>query len=61
MFRHIRPRLPFVPATCCASAFELDTRVGEELESLQEQGGWLRVRNRNGLSGWVPADSVKRA
>jgi hypothetical protein len=41
-------------------ATELDVRTGDEVSVLDEQHGWLWVRNTAGRSGWIPAASVAR-
>lgn len=42
-------------------ATELTVGAGEELEALDEAGGWLLCRSSAGLTGWVPADHVEPA
>jgi len=36
-------------------ATELTVGRGEELDVLEEAGGWLRCRTANGTEGWIPA------
>lgn len=33
--------------------------VGENLETLSSQGGWIKVRTSGGLTGWIHSSSVK--
>lgn len=40
------------------SAFELETREGEELKLHYELNGWAWVENKNGLCGWIPMNTV---
>jgi hypothetical protein len=50
--------------TCTAlynyEATELSVSVGEELMMGEEESGWIWSTNREGQSGWVPADHVER-
>jgi hypothetical protein len=39
-------------------ATELTVGRGEELDVLDEAGGWLLCRTSNGLEGWIPATCV---
>lgn len=41
-------------------AMELTVEVGEELTILEEESGWVRVRNSQGRLGWVPVECVER-
>jgi SH3-like domain-containing protein len=40
---------------------ELTVGRGDELEVLEEAGGWLRCRTRDGREGWVPEAEVEAA
>ncbi len=42
-------------------ATELSVTVGEELAVIRRESDWLWCTNKNGLSGWVPADNVQIA
>ncbi len=42
------------------SAVELSVEVGEKVEVLQQESGWIWCRNERGESGWVPAESSSR-
>jgi hypothetical protein len=42
-------------------ATELTVGEGEELEVIEEAGGWLLCRTSLGITGWVPADRVEPA
>jgi hypothetical protein len=39
-------------------ATELTVGRGEELDVLEEAGGWLRCRTGSGTEGWIPASCV---
>lgn len=41
-------------------ATELSVSVGEELTTGEEESGWIWCTNKQGRSGWVPADRVER-
>ena len=40
-------------------ATELTVGRGDELDVLDEVGGWYLCRTANGVSGWVPWDAVE--
>jgi uncharacterized protein YgiM (DUF1202 family) len=40
-------------------ATELTVARGEQLEVLDEEGGWLLCRPAAGLTGWVPSDHLE--
>jgi hypothetical protein len=40
-------------------AAELTVGEGEELDVIEEAGGWLLCRTDRGITGWVPADRVE--
>jgi uncharacterized protein YgiM (DUF1202 family) len=40
------------------AATELTVAVGDELVVEREESGWLWCTNRQGKSGWVPADHI---
>lgn len=40
-------------------ATELTVARGEQLEVLDEVGGWLLCRTAAGLAGWVPSDHLE--
>ena len=42
------------------SARELNTEVGETLESHDELNGWLWCRNAAGEEGWIPARTARQ-
>ena len=41
------------------SAFEMNTRMNEQLEVITELNEWCLVRNGDGQEGWVPVQTVK--
>ena len=43
---------------CDYDATELSVRAGEELLAGVEESGWVWCTNREGLSGWVPAEML---
>jgi uncharacterized protein YgiM (DUF1202 family) len=40
-------------------ATELSVAVGEVLTVLNEESGWAWCENKNGRTGWVPADCIE--
>ncbi|TQV82100.1 SH3 domain-containing protein [Denitrobaculum tricleocarpae] len=38
---------------------ELTVKEGEELEGVEERGGWIWCRSHIGMEGWVPLDHVE--
>jgi uncharacterized protein YgiM (DUF1202 family) len=45
---------------CDYEATELSVTVGEELVMGEEESDWIWCTNREGKSGWVPADNVEK-
>lgn len=41
-------------------AAELSVEVGDRLEALTEQAGWLWCKDSRGAQGWVPKENVER-
>lgn len=41
-------------------ARELDVEVGDAVEALVEESGWMLVRDRTGVFGWVPVANLHR-
>ena len=39
-------------------ATELTVKVGEELEILEEESGWVWCCNNEGMLGWVPMEHI---
>ena len=42
-------------------ATELEVAEGDRLSVIRELAGWLRVRDQDGNTGWVPAASTRPA
>jgi uncharacterized protein YgiM (DUF1202 family) len=40
------------------SAMELSVEIGERVEVLQRESGWVECTNDRGARGWVPAENV---
>ena len=43
------------------SALELTVVAGETVTILEEEGGWIRVTNSAGATGWVPVEHFSPA
>jgi len=48
-------------ALCDYDSTELTAGTGEELDVLDEVGGWYLCRSSGGISGWIPGDAVEPA